>query len=131
MEKTASTNFGVDFSVLNNRISGSLEYYIAKTSDLLMNRSIPVITGYGQVKDNVGKTQNKGFELTLTTRNIVTRDFSWTTDWSFSINKEKIVELAGGATEDTTNKWLWVLLLMYTGTINMIESGRIPIRIYV
>ncbi len=48
-EKTASLNVGLDFAVLNNRISGSLEYYIAKTSDLLMNKTIPVITGYGQV----------------------------------------------------------------------------------
>ena len=104
-EKTASTNIGIDFSVLNNRISGSLEYYVAKTSDLLMNRAIPVITGYGQVKDNVGKTQNKGFELTLTTRNIVTKDFTWTTEWSFATNSEEIVELADGTTYDSTGPW--------------------------
>jgi TonB-linked SusC/RagA family outer membrane protein len=104
-EKTASTNIGIDFSVLNNRISGSLEFYKAKTSDLLMNRSIPVITGYGQVKDNVGKTQNKGVELTLTTRNIVTKDFTWTTEWSFSKNSEKIIELADGKTYDSTGPW--------------------------
>ena len=104
-EKTASTNFGIDFGVLNNRISGSIEYYVAKTSDLLMNRSIPVITGYGQVKDNIGKTQNKGFEVTLTTRNIVTKDFTWTTEWSFAANKEKIVELADGKTYDSTGPW--------------------------
>lgn len=104
-EKTASTNFGVDFGVLNNRISGSIEYYIAKTSDLLMNRSIPILTGYGQIKDNVGKTENKGLEVTLTTRNIQTKDFSWTTDFSFATNSEKIVELADGVTENTTNLW--------------------------
>ncbi len=104
-EKTASTNFGVDFGIFNNRISGSIEYYIAKTSDLLMNRSLPVITGYGQVKDNVGKTQNNGFEVTLTTHNIQTKDFSWTTDWSFSTNKEKVTELAGGATYNSSGPW--------------------------
>ena len=104
-EKTASTNIGIDFSVLNNRISGSLEYYVAKTSDLLMNRAIPIITGYAQVKDNVGKTQNKGFELTLTTRNIVTKDFTWTTEWSFATNSEEIVELADGTTYDSTGPW--------------------------
>ncbi len=104
-EKTASTNFGIDFGVLNNRISGSIEYYIAKTSDLLMNRSIPIITGYGQVKDNVGKTENKGLEITLTTRNIQNKNFSWTTDFSFAMNKEKITELADGVTANTTNLW--------------------------
>ena len=52
-EKTSSLNVGVDFGVLENRISGSVEYYIAKTSDLLMNQSIPVITGYAQILNNV------------------------------------------------------------------------------
>lgn len=54
-EKTASTNIGIDFGFLNNRINGSVEYYIAKTSDLLLNRSIPVMTGYTQILSNVGK----------------------------------------------------------------------------
>ena len=104
-EKTASTNFGLDFDLLNGRISGTIEYYIANTSDLLMNRSLPAITGYGQVKDNIGKTQNKGLEVTLTTRNIKTKDFSWTTDWTFGINKNKIKSLANGVTSDTSNLW--------------------------
>ena len=93
-EKTASLNVGLDFAVLNNRISGSLEYYIAKTSDLLMNKTIPVITGYGQVLSNVGKTENRGFEVALSTINVKTKDFTWQTDWTFSLNKEKITELA-------------------------------------
>lgn len=95
-EKTASTNVGIDFGFLNNRITGSAEYYIAKTSDLLLNRSIPIMTGYTQILSNVGKTQNKGFELTLSTVNVQTKDFTWKTDFTFSTNKEKIVELADG-----------------------------------
>lgn len=63
MGKTASLNVGLDFAVLNNRISGSLEYYIAKTSDLLMNKTIPVITGYGQVLSNVGKQRTVGLKF--------------------------------------------------------------------
>ena len=104
-EKTSSTNFGVDFAVLNGRISGTIEYYIANTSDLLMNRSLPAITGYGQVKDNIGKTQNNGLEVTLSTQNVKTKDFSWTTDWTFGINKNKIKSLANGVTSDTSNLW--------------------------
>ena len=83
-EKTASTNFGVDFGFLNNRITGSVEYYIANTSDLLLNRSIPLMTGYTQILTNVGKTQNKGLEITLSTTNIQTEDFTWKTDFTFS-----------------------------------------------
>ena len=104
-EKTASTNFGIDFSFLNNRIFGSIEYYVAKTKDVLMDRSIPVITGYAQLRSNIGKTQNQGFELTLSTVNIKTKDFTWQTDWSFSTNKEKIVELVNGKEDMVSNNW--------------------------
>lgn len=104
-EKTASLNVGLDFAVLNNRISGSLEYYIAKTSDLLMNKTIPVITGYGQVLSNVGKTENRGFEVSLSTINVKTKDFTWQTDWTFSLNKEKITELANDVDFDSNGPW--------------------------
>ncbi len=104
-EKTAQTNVGIDFSFLRNRIFGSIEYYVANTSDLLMDKSIPSIVGYSKVQANVGKTQNKGFELTLSTVNINKRDFRWQTDFSFSTNKEKIVELAGGKQDDLANEW--------------------------
>ena len=104
-EKTASTNIGIDFGFLNNRINGSVEYYIAKTSDLLLNRSIPVMTGYTQILSNVGKTENRGFELTLSTTNIQTKDFTWKTDFTLSTNKTKIVELLDGKSDDTANGW--------------------------
>ena len=104
-EKTASTNFGLDFGFLNNRISGSVEYYIANTSDLLLNRSIPIMTGYTQILTNIGKTQNKGLEITLSTTNIQTKDFTWKTDFTFSTNRSKIVELADGKVDDPTNGW--------------------------
>ena len=55
-EKTASTNIGVDFGFLNNRISGSVEYYVAKTSDLLLAKSLPLMTGYTSITTNIGKT---------------------------------------------------------------------------
>lgn len=104
-EKTAQTNVGLDFGFLQNRISGSVEYYVAKTSDLLMNRSIPAIVGYTQIQANVGKTENKGFEVTLSTININNKDFRWQTDFNFSTNKEKITELTDGAVDDKANGW--------------------------
>ena len=63
-EKTATTNIGLDFGFLNNRISGSLEYYVANTSDLLLNKALPYMSGYTNILTNVGKTRNRGFELT-------------------------------------------------------------------
>lgn len=104
-EKTASTNFGIDYSFLNNRIFGSIEYYIARTRDVIMNRSIPVITGYAQVRSNIGKTQNNGFELSFSSVNVKTKDFSWQTDLSFTTNKEKIVSLVNGKEDMPGNNW--------------------------
>ncbi len=104
-EKTSQINVGLDFGLLNNRISGSVEYYIAKTSDLLMSRSIPITTGYAHIQSNIGKTRNKGFEVTLSTVNINNGKFRWQTDFSFSRNKEEIVELGDGAVDDKSNGW--------------------------
>jgi TonB-linked SusC/RagA family outer membrane protein len=104
-EKTATVNFGLDFGLINNRISGSLEYYTSKTSDLLLNRSIPMMTGYVSILSNIGKTQNRGFEFTLSTVNIHTGDFTWRTDFTFFTNSEKILELSDGKTDDPANGW--------------------------
>ena len=62
------------------------------------------MTGYTSITTNIGKTQNKGLEITLSTTNIQTKDFTWKTDFTFSTNKEEIVELAGGKVDDTANK---------------------------
>jgi len=104
-EKTAQTNIGLDFGLFNNRISGSVEYYKSNTYDLLMSRSIPAILGYVSIQTNVGKTQNSGFEVNLSTVNISTPDFSWETDFNWSANREKIVELAEGKQDDKSNGW--------------------------
>lgn len=104
-EKTAATNIGIDFGFLNGRISGSAEVYQANTYDLLMSRSLPAVVGYVSLQDNIGKTRNKGFELSLSTVNVKTRNFTWQTDFTFSMNKEEIRELAGGKVDDTANGW--------------------------
>lgn len=104
-EKTASTNFGIDFSLIKNRVSGSVEYYIANTFNLLMSRALPPFSGYVSLQDNVGKTQNKGIEVTLSTINVKTKDFSWQTDFTFSANREAITELPKGKVDDKTNGW--------------------------
>ena len=104
-EKTASLNVGLDYAFLDYRIYGSIEYYNTNTYDLLMDQSVPVITGYTTVKANVGKTRNRGFELELNTVNVKTRDFTWETNWTFSTNRDEIVELANGAKEDKSKNW--------------------------
>ncbi|WP_187261612.1 SusC/RagA family TonB-linked outer membrane protein [Pontibacter beigongshangensis] len=104
-EKTAQSNIGVDFGVLNNRITGSVELYEARTSDLIMERSLPAVTGYVNKFENIGKTRNRGLELTLSTVNIETKDFTWSTDINFSRNREEIVELINGKEDMLANTW--------------------------
>ncbi|MFZ5432128.1 MAG: SusC/RagA family TonB-linked outer membrane protein [Bacteroidota bacterium] len=104
-EKTKQWNAGVDFGLFNNRISGVVDVYLQNTSDLLMDRQLPQVSGFNSVVYNIGKTRNKGIEITLNTENIRRGDFSWTTDFIFARNKEEIVELYGGKNDDVGNRW--------------------------
>lgn len=104
-EKTASTDIGLDLSVLKNRIELSFDWYLQKTDDLLMRKQIPVTNGYLSTWANVGKTRNTGIEVVLNTKNIVKRNFQWSTDITFTRNRESIVELADGQQRDIANGW--------------------------
>jgi TonB-linked SusC/RagA family outer membrane protein len=104
-EKTTQYNVGFDFLILNSRINGTLDLYKSKTKDLLMNMTILSLTGYTSTYANVGKTSNKGVDITLSTRNIETKDFKWSTDLTFAVNRAKIEELSNGKEDDITNLW--------------------------
>ena len=95
-EKTAQTNLGLDFTLLSSRISGSIELYQQNTSDLILTKNLPAVSGYVQKVENIGKTKNKGIEITLSTINYQKGKFSWTTDFNWTSNKEEIVELLNG-----------------------------------
>lgn len=104
-ETTYTTNFAIDFSLFKGRLGGTLEGYISNTKDLLMTRTVPIMNGYNKIWDNIGQTRNKGIELTLNTVNVSNRDFKWSTDLNFSVNRDKIVELRGDQIDDIANKW--------------------------
>jgi len=104
-EKTKQYNAGIDFGILKGRISGVIDLYLQNTSDLLMDRQLPQVAGFNSVVYNIGKTRNKGIEVTINTQNIQRKDFSWNTDFIFARNKEEIVELYGGKNDDIGNKW--------------------------
>ncbi|MDY7396891.1 TonB-dependent receptor [Aureibaculum sp. 2210JD6-5] len=94
-ETTKSTNFGVNFDIFNNRVSGDIDVYTAKTNDLLVQRTLASYTGYGSVWTNLGKIQNKGVEVLINSENISSENFSWNTSLTFSINRNKIKSLYG------------------------------------
>lgn len=104
-EKTLQYNLGVDFSFLNGRISGVVDFYRSYTTDLLMAMSIPSITGYTSTYANVGKTSNVGVDITLNTVNIKTRDFEWNTTINAAWQKDRIDELSNGKEDDISNNW--------------------------
>lgn len=94
-EKTSGINLGLDFTLLNNRLTGSLELYRTTTRDLLYSMAIPTLTGFSSVSGNIGKIRNQGVEFTITSRNIVSKDFEWNTTFNISANRNKIVTLLG------------------------------------
>lgn len=104
-ETTRTVNAGVDFSFFNSRLSGSVDFYISNTSDLLMSRTVPIMNGYNSIMDNVGETRNTGIELALNSVNMENKDFRWSTSYNFSLNRDKIIELRGDGKDDITNKW--------------------------
>jgi TonB-linked SusC/RagA family outer membrane protein len=94
-ERTGAVNFGLDFSVLNNRLGGSIDVYQKETKDLLIDRSLPDLTGFSSILSNLGQVNNKGVEIQLNSTNISSRNFSWKTTANFSLNRNKIVHLYG------------------------------------
>jgi len=94
-ETTIGLNIGLDYSLFNSRISGSVDYYNTNTEDLLYNVDIPGITSFGKISDNLGKLHNDGLEIALSTRNIQTKNFIWSTDINFSRNRNELRELLG------------------------------------
>lgn len=104
-EKTTQWNIGVDFSVLKGRIGGTIDLYHSTTSDLLLQMSVPSLSGYPAMMANVGKTKNNGIELTLNTFPVMTRDFTWASDFNMAWQKDEIVELSNGKEDDINNAW--------------------------
>jgi len=94
-ERTKALNLGLDFSLLGYRLQGSMDYYQMKTNDLLLKRSLPAIIGYKNVMSNMGELLNKGFEMTLNSRNIQNETFAWNSTFTFSFNRNKINHLYG------------------------------------
>lgn len=95
-EKTSELNLGADFSFFNYRITGSIDVYSRHTRDLLFNVKIPSITGFTTINTNVGEIGNKGVEVSISTKNIASKNFQWNTTFNFSRNQNRVISLLGG-----------------------------------
>ncbi len=105
-ETTTTFNAGIDFGLFNNRITGSLEVYQSKTTDLLLPKLLPITSGFTSIISNVGSKRNRGVEFSVSTLNITSTKsdgFEWSTDLNLFANKEEILELSQGKVDDIGN----------------------------
>ncbi|WP_288096365.1 TonB-dependent receptor [Hydrotalea sp.] len=105
-EYTKTVNVGIDFGILKNRITGSIEYYHQHTDKILYSVVLPPTSGVsGNYTTNVGSMQNQGMEFTVSTINIQNRHgFSWTTDLNLFFNQNKLLSLSSGIAQDIANQ---------------------------
>ncbi|MDQ0064862.1 SusC/RagA family TonB-linked outer membrane protein [Chryseobacterium lathyri] len=105
-EFSKTWNYGLDFTLFNRRINGTVEYYITKTEQLLLSKGLPASSGLGSVTENVGASENKGLEISL---NAVIFDnpdgFSWEVGGNLYANRNKITSLASGTDRNEGNLW--------------------------
>ena len=103
-ERNVTQNFGVDYGFINNRIYGSVDYFIRRTEDLLLSRPLPSTSGFTNIAQNVGSLENRGWEIGISTNNFV-GDFKWTTDFNVTFLKNEVLDLGG---QDLPDENLWV-----------------------
>jgi TonB-linked SusC/RagA family outer membrane protein len=105
-EYSETYNYGLDFTILNNRLSGTIEYYVTNTKDLLLSLGLPQTSGVSSYTANIGKTQNKGFEISLN-GTILDNVNGWTWEAGINLysNRNKLTALASGQTRDEGNGW--------------------------
>lgn len=94
-EANKTFNFGLDFGFFNQRLTISPEFYINRSSNLLLNAKLPTSSGYDSMVINAGETENKGIDLTINSTNIMTKDFTWNTAVTLSHNKNSVKKLTG------------------------------------
>ena len=94
-EKSTELNFGIDWGMFNNRVTGEIDYYIKNTNNLLQEVPIPSTTGFSTQWRNIGELENRGWEFTVNSNNLVGA-FKWTTSFNIALNRNKVLSLADG-----------------------------------
>jgi TonB-linked SusC/RagA family outer membrane protein len=121
-ESTTGLNAGIDFAILNNRITGSIDGYMTKTNNLAFPLDLPGASGFPTITANAGEIRNRGIELNLRTLNMKRGSFAWRSEAAFSLNRDKVEHLLGdrngdGIEDDIVNSNLFIgksLTAVYT-----------------
>lgn len=119
-EQTATADIGLDIGLWNNRVEITTDFYNKKTSNLLLYINVPLTSGYSSLLRNIGSVQNRGFEFSLTSRNIIGPKFQWESVLNFSTNKNKVLDIG-------TNKEIFVGDIsnnIFSGTSGIIQVGQ-------
>ncbi|CAN5807996.1 TonB-dependent receptor [soil metagenome] len=104
-EKTGQYNIGIDLALLNNRVNITLDAYKSVTKDMLLNVPVPAYSGFTSQLTNIGSMQNKGIELGISSKNIVGKTFSWSTDFNISMNRNKVLKLGPNDAPIEIDEW--------------------------
>jgi TonB-linked SusC/RagA family outer membrane protein len=105
-EYSITKNIGLDFSLMRNRLTGTIEYYITNTKDILLSVSLPGTSGVNSYMANIGETQNKGFEFSF--NGVILNNlngWTWEAGLNLYVNRNKLVKLASGQQRDEANWW--------------------------
>ena len=94
-EKVQAFNFGLDYGLWDGRLRGSIDVYTSKTTDMLLNKKLPLLTGFSDIVTNVGSLKNGGVDLSVNSVNIENQNFRWTSNFNLSYSTNKIVSLTG------------------------------------
>lgn len=95
-EKNLSTNIGLDYTLLNERVYGAIDVFHRSSKNLLLNMVLPYTSGFGSIDNNAGEVVNRGLEIELNTVNIKKKDFSWTTSFNITFLDNEVTELYDG-----------------------------------
>ncbi|MHA7110251.1 TonB-dependent receptor [Sunxiuqinia elliptica] len=123
-ERTKEANLGVDFSIFEHRLSGSIDYFNRKTSDQLFFKPLPSVVGFTSVRTNIGEVVNKGVEVNLKSINIQTDNFTWRTSANLSFLKNEVTKLP-----DFVDEIIEGSIGTFTGSFNLTKVG-LPIRTF-
>jgi len=105
-EISQQMNYAVDFGILKNRLSGTIEYYKTETKNLLLNVALPITTGVNSITQNVGQSQNTGMEFSLNGKILDDHNgWTWEAGVNLYTNRNKLIALASGALVDKNNNW--------------------------
>jgi TonB-linked SusC/RagA family outer membrane protein len=117
-EKNTQSDIGVEVGLFKNRINISADLYQRKTTSLLLNRNVPGVIGFAtRIFSNVGEVSNKGFEIAVESRNIMKKNFKWTTSANYFINRNRVIALAG-----KNDELLFDAIYGYTSSIRVVAG---------